>query len=166
MEDHGDLTLLGVDIGTTHVKACAYDEDGSFLGASHRGTPTIRLRGGGAEYEARAVERTALEVIRQVAERFGAPRAIGVASMAESGFLIDDSGEPLVPAVAWFDGRTAPQAVRWKERLDPIELFSRTGLHLAPPCSACKLEWHRENTPEAWSKAGGWLGMAEFSSLV
>jgi xylulokinase len=162
MEDHGDLTLLGVDIGTTHVKACAYDEDGSFLGASHRGTPTIRLRGGGAEYEARAVERTALEVIRQVAERFGAPRAIGVASMAESGFLVDDSGEPLVPAVAWFDGRTAPQAARWKERLDPLELFSRTGLHLAPRCSACKLEWYKDNTPVAWSKADNWLGMAEY----
>jgi sugar (pentulose or hexulose) kinase len=162
MEDHIGLTLLGVDIGTTHVKACAYDETGRFLGAAHRGTPTRRLRGGGAEYDAHAVEHAAFEVIWQVAERFGPPRAIGVASMAESGFLVDESGEPLVPAVAWFDGRTAPQAVRWKERLDPIELFSRTGLHLAPRCSACKLEWHRENTPEAWSKAGGWLGMAEY----
>jgi sugar (pentulose or hexulose) kinase len=94
------MTLLGVDIGTTHVKACAYDETGRFLGASHRGTPTRRLRGGGAEYDAHAVERAAFEVIRQVAERFGPPRAIGVASMAESGFLVDDSGEPLTPAVA------------------------------------------------------------------
>jgi xylulokinase len=156
------MTLLGVDIGTTHVKVCAYDETGRFLGASRRGTPTRRLRGGGAEYDAHAVEHTAFEVIQQVADRFGPPRAIGVASMAESGFLVDDSGEPLTPAVAWFDGRTAPQAARWKERMDPLELFCRTGLHLAPRCSACKLEWHRENTPEAWSKAGGWLGMAEY----
>jgi xylulokinase len=103
-----------------------------------------------------------LEVIRQVAKQFGPPRAIGVASMAESGFLVDDSGEPLVPAVAWFDGRTAPQAARWKERLDPLELFSRTGLHLAPRYSACKLEWYKENTPAAWSKADNWLGMAEY----
>lgn len=161
-EDHSALTLLGVDIGTTHVKACAYDEDGGFLGASRRSTPTRRLQGGGAEYDARAVECAVFEVIRQVAERFGPPRAIGVASMAESGFLLDGSGEPLAPAVAWFDGRTAPQTARWKERLGPLELFSRTGLHLAPRCSTCKLEWHRENTPEAWSKAGAWLGMAEY----
>ncbi len=156
------MTLLGVDIGTTHVKACAYDEDGRFLGASHRGTPTRRLQGGGAEYDAHAVERAVFEAIRQVAERFGPPRAIGVASMAESGFLVDDSGEPLAPAIAWFDGRTAPQATRWKERLDPLDLFSRTGLHLAPRYSACKLEWHRENTSEAWSKAVSWLGIAEY----
>jgi sugar (pentulose or hexulose) kinase len=154
--------LLGVDIGTTNVKACAYGEDGRFLGASRRSTPTRRLQGGGAEYDAPAVERAVFEVIRQVTERFGPARAIGVASMAESGFLLDGLGEPLAPAVAWFDGRTAPQAARWKGRLDPLELFSRTGLHLAPRCSACKLEWHRENTPEAWSKAGAWLGMAEY----
>jgi xylulokinase len=157
------LALLGLDIGTTHLKACAYDEvHGKFLGVAHRGTPTRRLRGDGAEYDAHAIERAVVEVIRQAAERFGPPRAIGVTSMAESGFLVDASGEPLVPAVAWFDGRTAPQAARWKERLDPRELFFRTGLHLAPRYSACKLEWHRENTPEAWSKAASWLGMAEY----
>lgn len=43
-----------------------------------------------------------------------------------------------------------------------IELFSRTGLHLSSRTSACKIEWHKENTPEVWSKAVGWLGMAEY----
>jgi sugar (pentulose or hexulose) kinase len=43
-----------------------------------------------------------------------------------------------------------------------LGLFCRTGLHLAPRCTACKLEWHRENTPEPWSKADAWLGMAEY----
>src|SRR5215217_7092321 len=74
------LTLLGVDIGTTHVKACAYDEEGRFLGASRRGTATSRSRGGGAEYDACAVECAVFEVIRRVAERFEPPRAIGVSS--------------------------------------------------------------------------------------
>jgi xylulokinase len=155
------LTLLGVDIGTTRVKACAYDEDGRALGAAYRNTPTRRHQGG-AEYEASEVERAAFEAIREAAERFGPPRAIGVSSMAESGFLVDAAGEPLAPAIAWFDGRTAPQAARWRERLDLLELFSRTGLHLTPRYSACKLEWHQENTPEAWSEAAGWLGMSEY----
>lgn len=154
--------LLGVDIGTTHVKVCAYDEDGKFLGATQRETPTRRLQEGRAEYDAPAVECAIFTAIRKIAEQFGPPRAIGVASMAESGFLLDAAGEPLAPAIAWFDGRTAPQAVRWKERLTPFELFSRTGLHLSSRPSACKLEWHRENTPDAWSKADSWLGMAEY----
>ena len=43
------LTLLGFDIGTTHMKACAYGEDGRLLAVSCRDTPTTRNRGGGAE---------------------------------------------------------------------------------------------------------------------
>ena len=43
------MTLLGVDIGTTHVKACAYGEDGRLLKASRRDTPTTRNRGGRAD---------------------------------------------------------------------------------------------------------------------
>jgi hypothetical protein len=41
--------------------------------------------------------------------------------MAESGFLLDSSREPLAPAIAWLEGRMEPQATRWKKRLDPLE---------------------------------------------
>src|SRR5215217_3575588 len=57
MEDLGDLTLLGVDIGTTHVKRALTTKT-----AASSGLPTVALppdgSGGGAEYEAHAVERT------------------------------------------------------------------------------------------------------------
>ena len=102
-----------------------------------------------AEYDSPAVERTVFEVIWQVAERFGPPRSIGVASVAESGFLVDSSGEPLAPAIAWLSGRMEPQATRWKKRLDPLGLFTRTELHLAPRCTACKLEWRWEKRVRA-----------------
>ena len=154
--------LLGVDIGTTHIKACMYDENGRFLSGAHRATPTRRLPNGGAEYDASTIEQTTFEVIRQMSEEVGPPQAIGITSVGESGFLVDHFGEPLVPAIAWFDGRTAPQAARWQERMDPLELFFRTGLHPAPLHSACKLEWLKENSPEAWKNAVGWLGMAEY----
>ena len=154
--------LLGVDIGTTHIKACMYDEKGRFLGGAHRVTPTRRFPDGGAEYDASAIEQTTFEVIRQVSEEVGPPQAIGITSVGESGFLVDRAGEPLVPAIAWFDERSAPQAARWQERMDPLELFFRTGLHPAPLHSACKLEWLKENSPEAWQSAADWLGMAEY----
>jgi xylulokinase len=157
-----DLALLGADIGTTYIKVCMYDEEGSSLGGVHRPTPTRRLPNGGAEYDAPAIERVTLEAMRLVSEQVGPPRAIGIAGIGESGFLVDGAGEPLVPAIAWFDGRTAPQAARWEERMDALELFSRTGLRRAPLYSACKLEWLRENSPAAWGRAAGWLGIPEY----
>ncbi|MDQ4128834.1 MAG: FGGY family carbohydrate kinase [Actinomycetota bacterium] len=154
--------LLGVDIGTTHIKACIYDREGNLLGGVHRPTPTRRLRDGGAEYDAYSIERAVFGVIEQVSGQVGPPQAIGIASIGESGFLIDSAGEPLVPAIAWFDGRTAPQAAYWQERMGPLDLFSRTELRSAPLYPACKLEWHKENSPEAWRQAAAWLGLAEY----
>lgn len=154
--------LLGVDIGTTHIKACMYDEIGCLLGSARSTTPTQRFSGGRAEYDASALEQTTFQVIRQVSEEIGPPQAIGVTSVGESGFLVDRAGEPLAPAIAWFDERSAPQAARWRDRMNPFELFSRTGLHPAPLHSACKLEWLKENSPHAWKDTAHWLGMAEY----
>lgn len=154
--------LLGVDIGTTHIKACMYDEGGSFFGGVHRPTPTRRLSDGGAEYDASAIEQVAFEAMRQASEECGPPQAIGITSIGESGFLVDRAGEPLAPAIAWFDRRSAPQATRWQERMDTLGLFFRTGLHPAPLHSACKLEWLKDNSPEVWKNTAGWLGMAEY----
>jgi xylulokinase len=156
------LALLGIDIGTTHVKARAYDEAGRLLADARRQTPTTRLPDGGAEYESDALEEAAFGAAREAIERAGPPRAIGIASMAESGFLLGEEGEALAPAMAWFDGRTAPQAERWRERIDAEDLFSRTGLHATPLPTACKLEWLREDSPYLFARATGWLGMSEY----
>ena len=168
MDGHGDkrkrdnTILLGIDIGTTHVKACAYDEGGRPLVNARRLTPTNRIPNGGAEYAAGALEEAVFGAVREAIERTGPPRAIGVTSMAESGFIIGEDGLALGPAIAWFDGRTAPQAARWKGRMDAQELFSRTGLHVTPAYTACKLEWTRENAPDLYARAAGWLGMSEY----
>lgn len=155
------MTLLGIDIGTTHVKARAYDGEGRLLAEGRRRTPTDRTPGG-AEYAADAVEEAVFGAVREAVAGAGAPRAIGVSSMAESGYLLDAAGEALAPAIAWFDGRTAPQAARWKERIGGEELFARTGLLLTPLPTACKLEWIREHDPETLERAVGWLGMSEY----
>jgi len=157
------LTLLGLDIGTTHVKACAYDEGGRLLASALRNTPTTWLPGGGAEYHAVSLEETVFAAASEAIATAGPPRAIGVSSVGESGFPVDDGGAALAPAIAWFDGRSAPQAARWRDRLAPRDRFARTGLHPNPLFSACKMEWTRENDPEVWGRATGWLGIAEYA---
>jgi sugar (pentulose or hexulose) kinase len=138
--------LLGIDLGTTHVKACAYDDGGCLLAVARHLTPTRRLPGG-AEYDARSLEQAAFAAARETVEASSPPCAVGVSSVGEAGFLVGEGGEALAPAIAWFDGRTAAQAARWRERIPPEELFARTGLHTNPLFSACKLEWIRENIP-------------------
>lgn len=155
--------LLGLDIGTTHVKACAYDEAGLPLAAARRRTPTARPGSGRAEYHSDPLEGAIFDAAAEAIEEAGPPRAIGVCSVGEAGFLLDEGGAALAPAIAWFDGRASEQADRWRDRLAPRDLFARTGLRPNPLFSACKLEWTRENVPEAFSRAAAWLGMAEYA---
>jgi len=155
--------LLGLDIGTTHVKARAYDEEGRLLASARRKTPTKWLPGGGAEYHAFPLEEAIFDAAAEVIATAGPPQAIGVSSVGEAGFLVDDGGAALAPAIAWFDGRAATQAARWRDRLDLRDLFARTGLHPNPLFSACKMEWTRDNAPDVWERAEGWLGIAEYS---
>ena len=162
-EEESPLALLGLDIGTTHVKACAYDEDGRLLSSSRRRTPTTWLPGGGAEYDAGSVEDATFDAAAEVISATEPPQAMGVSSVGEAGFLLGEDGAALAPAIAWFDGRAARQAARWRERLDPRELFSRTGLHPNPLFSACKMEWTRDRAPDVWQRAVHWLGIAEYA---
>ena len=160
-EEH-PLTLLGLDIGTTHVKACAYDEEGRLLASARRKTPT-RWLSGGAEYHAGPLEESIFSAAAETIAATGPPRSIGISSVGEAGFLMDEGGAALAPAIAWFDGRAARQAARWRDRLAPSDLFARTGLHPNPLFSACKMEWTRENVPDVWARTTGWLGIAEYA---
>lgn len=44
-------------------------------------------------------------------------------------------------------------------------MYARTGLRVSPIFSALKLEWLKENTPEHWERASGWLGMSEYMAF-
>jgi len=80
---HGEepsLTLLGLDIGTTHVKACAYDEEGRLLASARRRTPTAWLPDGGAEYHADSLEDAVFDAAAEAISETEPPQAIGVSS--------------------------------------------------------------------------------------
>ena len=88
--------------------------------------------------------------------------SVAVASMGESGVLVDAAGTATAESIAWYDNRTRPQA-RWlAEHIGKDELFARSGLSLQPIFSLNKLLWHREHQPEAWRRSVRWLMMADY----
>jgi len=110
--------FLGLDLGTTGVKAVAFDEDDRELASHVVPTPTTRLTTG-AEYDADELWRTAAEVIRSVVAAVTddgyTPVSIATASMGESGVLLDRAGRPTAPIIAWFDPRTETEATWWAD---------------------------------------------------
>ena len=160
--------FIGLDLGTTGIKAVAYDLDDQQLALATRPTPTHHLPNGGGEYDANALWATATEVLREVTDQLvqTGHQVLGVAtaSMGEAGVLLDGGGQPVAPVISWFDPRTEPQAQWWSdhvgaERTKRIAAIAPRALFGAP-----KMLWTKANNPEAWAAGRHWLNMADWAA--
>lgn len=150
--------VLGLDVGTTAVKAAVFDGDNEV--ATGRAPTPWRTVPTGAEVDADELLAAAVAAAREaVATAGGRIVAIGVASVAETGVLIDKDGRPVVPGIAWHDSRGEEQAQRLADDLP--EFSARVGLPASPLCTLAKYRWLRDNVPES-ARGVRWLNVAEW----
>jgi sugar (pentulose or hexulose) kinase len=142
----GHPVLVGVDVGTTRVKAVAVDVRGVVRGEAAEPTPW-RRDGGHAEVEPAALVRHARRVAAKAAgTRGGAVLGIGVTGMAETGVLVDGRDRPLAPAIAWHDPRGDVATIARELGTGPFQ--ATTGLPLTTLPTLAKLLWLRRSHPE------------------
>lgn len=157
--------LLGIDMGTTSIKAILFDSAGQTVAQAGIRTPTHYPQPGWAYYEPDELWQTTVQAIRQVTSQVDDPRCIvsaAVTSFAETGVAIDEAGQPTGPAIAWFDNRTTPQAEWLGQTIGAERLFAIAGIALQPIFGLCKMMWLREHTPAAFARARRWLNMADY----
>jgi sugar (pentulose or hexulose) kinase len=140
------MALLGIDVGTTHCKAALYQEDGTVLLIESQPTPTRAAQDGRTVYDPDQLWGTISSLVRSGLSKPGGPpiQAVGIASMAESGLLIDASGSPISPMIPWFDPSSTPQAARMARQADARTRFLRSGLRQSFKCSLAKILWLRD----------------------
>jgi xylulokinase len=157
--------LIGLDMGSTNIKAVAYEPDGRTLAIASAPTVTHYPRPSWAYYEPEELWSSAVQVLGEVTNRLDDPRriaGIAVASVGEAGVTLDSSGEPTYQCIAWFDRRTIPQMEWLRQTIGEDALFATTGLALEPIFSLCKLLWLKDNKPDAFRRAVRWLNVADF----
>jgi len=156
--------LLGVDVGTTNVKAALYDLRGNVQVASSQRLPVDHPRPGWSQYDPDALFDATAAVMRHVlTQRGSAPVAgVAVASMAETAVPLSGAGEALHPAIAWHDERTRPQADWWRRHVGADAVYQRTGLPIVPIFGIHKLMWLREHKPEVYARTRVWLNVADY----
>ena len=138
--------LVGLDVGTTAVKAAAFDHGGRELAQGRAATPWREVPTG-AEVDPGALLDAAVAAAREAvaAAGSGPVTGIGIASMAETGVLLDEHGEPVVPAIAWHDERGGDEAARLAADLPGFS--ARVGLPASALCTLAKYAWMREHLP-------------------
>ena len=158
-------TLLGIDVGTTHCKAGVFRLDGNLIGFSSKLTPLRRSPEGTAFYEPQELWAAVAAAIREVIAGCGLGgtiSAIGIASMAETGLLVNrKSGAARSPLIPWFDPAATPQAELLMREGDHRERFLRSGIRPNFKCSLAKVLWLREQDKFVTQEAT-WLSTADY----
>ena len=157
--------LVGIDVGSQSVRAMLFDARGRVLSTASRPTPTLTPQPGRTEYDPEALWQAALgslaEAVTAGPDR-GSIAGISVASIGETAVPLDKTGRPTSTAIAWFDGRARPQAVRIAETLGEDRVFAVTGHRIDPIFGLCKLLWMKESEPDAYRATRHWLNVADW----
>lgn len=156
--------LLGLDLGTTHCKAGLFDLEGSLLKFSIRRTQVHRLPRGESFFDPQEIWQTAAAALREAVGGVSPEEVVGVgiASMAESGLLLDrGTGAPRTGMVPWFDPAAAAQVEKLARAGDPEERFFRAGLRPNFKCSLAKILRLHEQDPSILDGAV-WLNAADY----
>ena len=124
--------VLGIDAGTTAVKAVLYSLEGETLAAGHRSVAVVRTPDGGAESDIDLVWEAVVGAVRQALSqaRSTAPDvvAIGVTGQGDGAWLVDAEGRPVRPAALWLDGPNADPLTAWQGECTDAVAMSRTSM--------------------------------------
>ncbi len=140
-------TLLGIDEGTSAVKAVVYDSRLRPLAEARRVKPLAHPQPGRVEQDPEDVLAAVVDAVADVLGQAPAEiAACGLDHQGESVLAWDaETGRPLTPVVTWQDKRSQEILDRLEADGRADEIRERSGLPLDPYFSAGKLTWLLEH---------------------
>lgn len=144
--------VLGLDLGTSGIKAVLVGADGSVLARADRGYPLSSPRPGWAETDPAAWEAAARAAVAAVlAEADVDVQAVGLDGQMHGTVLVDDAGSPVRPAVLWADGRATDELRAWTDL--PPDRARALANPVVPGMTGPVLAWLARHEPEAVARA-------------
>lgn len=139
---------LGLDLGTSSVKAIIMNEQGDVV-ASHSIPLTLsRPHPQWSEQDPQAWWQATDEAIKQLSrtQPMEQIQAIGLSGQMHGAVLLDAQQNILRPAILWNDGRSVKQCLRLAKQYPQFKEI--TGNLVMPGFTAPKLQWVAENEAE------------------
>jgi len=161
------MALMGVDIGTTNLKAVVFAPDGRELAKATTPTQTEHPQADWAQLNYEVLWTDLARIIREAACKLPDTyklSAVAFTGMAEAGVPIDASGNVLYPAITWYDRRVLPQLQRWQESIGSNETAQITGLPMAPMAGILRPMWLRDHAPDVFRRMQTWLNLPDYAA--
>jgi xylulokinase len=160
--------LVGIDLGSTSLKAVVYDLDGNALAQAAR--PTERFHPDPAHpdwtiWKPEQIWGGTADALREALAALDDPRAVravAVTGMGMDGVPMDEQGVCLYPFISWHCPRTRPQQAWWLEHIGAERQFAVTGNPVWPINTALRILWMAEHEPQALARAHKWVLIEDF----
>lgn len=151
--------LLGLDIGSSSVKASLVDADTGLCAASaffpKQEAPIISVRSGWAEQEPdmwwENMKLALAEVMKETGAKADEVAAIGISYQMHGLVCVDKNLRALRPSIIWCDSRAVPYGERAFEALGKEQCLSHL-LNSPGNFTAAKLAWVKENEPKLFAR--------------
>ena len=164
--------LMGIDLGSTSLKAIVYDLDGKLVAQGSRPTEVQHVDKDHPDWAVWLPEQiwsdTAAAVKQAVGQLDdpGQIRAVAVTGMGMDGVPMDADGNWLYPFISWHCPRTAPQQQWWLDNVGAQKQFSISGNPVWAINTALRILWMREHEPAILDKTYKWLLIEDFLNFM
>ena len=149
------MSYLGIDIGTSGVKALLMDRAGRALGeATAKAVEPVRPHPGWSEQNPAdwwdAVTKALDSLSKSHPADMAAVRGIGLSGHMHGATLLGANDEVLRPCILWNDGRSAAECAEMEAALPRLREIA--GNIAMPGFTAPKIAWVRKNEPQIHAK--------------
>ena len=164
--------LVGIDLGSTTLKAVIYDTAGHVVASSCHPTERFHPDSQHPEWTVWQPEQIwggTAAVLKEAIAKIDDPRrirGIAVTGMGMDGVPIDEAGNWLYPFISWHCPRTQPQFDWWVEHIGAATNFAVGGNTLWRFSTALRLLWMAEHEPEILKRTDKWLLIEDFINFM
>ncbi len=136
------MIFLGIDVGTSACKTCAYDENGTLL-LKKQASYTIRHpQSGWAEVDALEMKHAVLSLLKDMANKL--PQnitSIAVSSQGEGIVALQSDMTPCSPIILSYDKRNQNEYLELEKQFGRENIFNISGQINSTALSAGKIKW-------------------------
>ncbi|MBB5263128.1 xylulokinase [Catenibacillus scindens] len=149
--------LLGMDLGTTNIKAIILDENGNVCASASQANHLIFPGTNMVEQDPEEWWKNAVTILKEVTDKAGKDvvskiRGICISSQTVTMLPVDKDGNPLRNALIWMDSRSANELAYIIDTLGFDHYVSIIGAQPDVAFLPGKLLWFKQNEPELFAK--------------
>jgi xylulokinase len=140
--------VVGIDVGTSGLKAIALSESGAVVARAERSYPLSTPQPGWSEQDPDHWVSAARDVLAELPE----PEGIGFSGQMHGLVSLDADDNVIRPAILWNDGRTTAECREIEATIGLERLIELTGNRALEGYTAPKLLWLRHHEPESYAR--------------